>query len=63
MGTIRTEPSPSKSKASPSDEIVELKPPPEFGFSGTVKYYAAEHSALIVELLKRGYTRVDRDRG
>ena len=59
MGSIRTEPSP-KSKAFPSDGIVELKPPPEMGFSGTTKLYAVESAALIEELIKRGYTRVER---
>jgi len=39
---------------------VELKPPPDSGFSGTAKLLAVEQSGLIDELLKRGYTRVDR---
>jgi hypothetical protein len=61
LGSTRT--APSTSKAFPSDDgIVELLPPPEFGFSGTAKLYAVESAALIEELLKRGYTRVDRAR-
>jgi hypothetical protein len=61
LGSIRTE---SKPKASPSDDgVVELQPPPDSGFSGTAKFLAVEQSALIEELLKRGYRRVDRDRG
>lgn len=60
MASIRTEPSP-KSKASPSDDgIVELKPPPNAGFSGTAKFLAVEQAPMIEELLKRGYTRVAR---
>ena len=46
-------------KAPPSDGIVELRPPAAAGFSGTTKLYAAEQAALIEELLKRGYTRVE----
>jgi hypothetical protein len=30
------------------------------GFSGTAKFLAQENAALIEELLKRGYTRVER---
>jgi hypothetical protein len=61
LGSTRT--APSTSKASPSDDgIVELKPPPEFGFSGTAKFLAVEQAALIADLLARGYTRVDRAR-
>jgi hypothetical protein len=32
----------------------------EFGFSGTAKFLVSEQAALIEELLKRGYTRVER---
>jgi hypothetical protein len=39
---------------------VELQPPPETGFSGTAKFLAVEQASLIAELLKRGYTRVER---
>jgi hypothetical protein len=54
---MRTEP--SKPKASPpDDEIVELKPPQDSGFSGTAKFYAVAQAALIEDLLARGYTRV-----
>jgi len=41
---------------------VELKPPDGFGFSGTAKLYAVSQAPLVAELLKRGYTKVDRDR-
>ena len=60
MASIRTE---SKPTPSPSDGVVELKPPPDFGFSGTAKLLAVEQAPLIEELLKRGYTKVDRDSG
>jgi hypothetical protein len=40
---------------------VELKPPPDWGFSGTALLHATEQAPLIAELLKRGYTQVDRD--
>jgi hypothetical protein len=51
----------STPKPSPSDEIVELRPPAETGFSGTTRLYAVASAALIQELLKRGYTVVTRD--
>ena len=57
MASIRTE---SKPKPSPPDDFVELLPPADSGFSGTAKLLAVEQAALIAELLKRGYTRVDR---
>lgn len=58
MASTRSLPSPS---LSPSDEsIVELKPPDGSGFSGTALLLAVEQAALIAELLKRGYTRVER---
>jgi hypothetical protein len=37
---------------------VELAPPPNQGFSGTAKFYAVTHSALIAELIRQGYTVV-----
>jgi hypothetical protein len=37
-----------------------LKPPPETGFTGTAKFDAVEQHAMIEELLRRGYTRVER---
>jgi hypothetical protein len=50
----------SKLKSPPSDaEIVELKPPAEFGFSGTVKYYRVADAATIALLQARGYMVVD----
>jgi len=58
LASIRTEP--SKSKASQSEQaVVELKPPAESGFSGTAKFLVVEQAALIEELLKRGYTKVE----
>jgi len=52
-------PTAAKPKPSPSDEdIVELRPPAETGFSGTARLYAVAQATLIEELLKRGYTRV-----
>lgn len=59
MASTPTEPS-AKRKPQ-SDGIVELKPPADSGFSGTAKLYAVEQADMIAELLKRGYTRVDRD--
>jgi hypothetical protein len=38
---------------------VELKPPAALGFNGTAKLHVRDHAALIVELLKRGYTKVE----
>jgi hypothetical protein len=58
LASTRTD---SKPTASPSD-IVELKPPPAFGFSGTVKYDRVADAATIALLQARGYTPVDRDR-
>lgn len=58
MASIRTEP--SKPRPFPPDGIVELKPPVDAGFSGTTRLYAVEQADLIEELLKRGYTRVER---
>jgi hypothetical protein len=40
------------------DAIVELKPPPDSGFSGTAKLYAIADATIIAELLRRGYTVV-----
>ena len=57
MGSTPTER--SKPKASPSDEYVELAPPPDQGFSGTAKFHAVEQAALIAELIRVGYTRVE----
>ena len=58
MGRLLTEP--STTKPSPSDaEIVELKPPAEFGFSGTVKYYRVADALTIAFLQARGYVVVD----
>ena len=51
---------PSKAKPSAPDEIVELKPPAEFGFSGTVKYFQVEHAQTIALLKSRGYVVVPR---
>lgn len=58
LGNTPTEP--SAKRKFPPDGIVELQPPPEMGFGGTTKLYAIESAALIEELIKRGYTRVER---
>ena len=56
MASTRTE---SKPKPSPSENgFVELKPPPDSGFSGTAWFHAIDQKGMIEELLKRGYTRV-----
>lgn len=58
MASIRTE---SKPKPSESEQaVVELRPPADTGFSGTAKFLVVEQAALIAELEKRGYTRVER---
>jgi hypothetical protein len=58
LGSIRTE---SKPKPSQSEQaIVELKPLASTGFSGTAKFLVVEDAVLIEELLKRGYTKVER---
>jgi hypothetical protein len=49
-------PTPSKSEQA----IIELKPPADTGFSGTAKFLVVEQAPLIEELLKRGYTKVER---
>jgi hypothetical protein len=48
-------------KPSP-DGVIELKPPPDSGFSGTAKLMGEAQAPLIAELIKRGYTVVDRAR-
>lgn len=58
MGNTRT-PSPKPpSPPEPAPAIVELKPPPETGFSGTAKLLAETDAILIDELKRRGYTVV-----
>jgi hypothetical protein len=47
-----------KGRTQHEDDIVELKPPADSGFSGTAKFYAVAQAAMIEELIKRGYTRV-----
>ncbi len=51
----------STAKLLQSEEIVELKPPADYGFSGTVKCYAVE-SAKIKMLKDLGYTVVEREK-
>ncbi len=52
-------PSPrSKEKPSPSDEMVELKPPADSGFAGTWHFKSVSDATLITELLRRGYVVV-----
>ena len=43
-----------------SDELVELKPPADSGFSGTALLHRVDQANLIADLLKRGYTDVTR---
>ena len=50
---------PSSAKPSPPDEIVELRAPADFGFSGTVKLYRREHASTIALLQSKGYEAVD----
>lgn len=49
-----------KQKPSTPDEIVELKPPDGQGMSGTALIPVAGNSVLIEELLRLGYTKVDK---
>jgi hypothetical protein len=58
LGRLSTER--SNVKPSQSDtEIVELKPPAEFGFSGTVKFDRVTDAASIAVLKARGYVVVN----
>jgi hypothetical protein len=50
----------SKPKPPPSDEIVELQPPPEWGFGGTALLRGTTDAELIAELIRRGYSRIAR---
>jgi hypothetical protein len=59
LGSTGTQLSKPKPPPSNDEAIVELKPPAAFGFSGTAKFFAVEQAALIAELLKRGYTKVE----
>jgi hypothetical protein len=52
---------PSKAKQSQPDEIVELQPPAEFGFSGTVKFYRFAQAETISLLKSRGYVVVNQN--
>lgn len=59
MGKRLTELSPLQpSPPSEADEIVELLPPKELGFSGTARLLKVEQATLIDALLARGYTTV-----
>jgi hypothetical protein len=60
LGTLGNSTSSTKPKPStpPSDEIVELAPPPSAGFSGTAKFLSVSQAPMIEELIRRGYTRV-----
>jgi len=39
--------------------VVELKPPPDMGFSGTAKFLTSKDGVLIEELKRLGYTVVE----
>lgn len=41
---------------SPVDDVVELHPPTDSGFSGTAKFSRIFDAVLIAELVRRGYT-------
>lgn len=62
MGKPRIGLSPPTPSASDADRIVELCPPPDAGFSGTVLIEATQ-AALIQALKERGYTEVTHARG
>jgi len=57
LASTRTAPSTATPSPS-SDEVVELRPPADSGFGGTATLLVAGQSALIQELLNRGYTKV-----
>jgi hypothetical protein len=59
MPTLPSKPKPVPSPPS-DEEIIELRPPAAFGFSGTAKFFALAQAKLVDELLKRGYTKVER---
>jgi len=40
--------------------VIELMPPPDQGFSGTLKLYATTEAATVIdELKRRGYTVIE----
>jgi len=39
--------------------VIELMPPPDQGFSGTLKLYATTEATVIDELKRRGYTVIE----
>lgn len=49
-----------KQKWSTPADIVELLPPPEWGWGGTA-LIDGKDKATIAELLRRGYTKVERE--
>lgn len=59
MGNAST--APSKPKPSAPDDIVELMPPKELGFSGTQKFHRREHAETIALLQSKGYVVVPKD--
>lgn len=58
-GSKSSAPSKTTQQSLRSDEVVELAPPKDSGFSGTARFLASDH-VLIDELIRRGYTRVER---
>jgi hypothetical protein len=40
------------------DDVVELRPPDDYGWSGTAKFYRVSDAVMIAELQRRGYTIV-----
>lgn len=48
----------SKTKSSPADEIVELRPPPDIASSQTHKMLRHGNEKTIDEMVRRGYTIV-----
>lgn len=59
MAKLHTEPSKSATQSTPDEAIIELRPPPSAGFSGTIKLRVIEQASFIEELTtKRGYTVV-----
>lgn len=56
MGRLPTTPS-NKTPSPSEDEIVELRPPAEYGFGGTVKCYRGDPTMALLQA--KGYRVVD----
>jgi len=56
IASPKTPPSPPEAPVA----VIELMPPPDQGFSGTLKLYATTEAATVIdELKRRGYTVIE----